>query len=461
MRRIVKLKGEIVIFVIISIVIGWIGFAFISDKFFRNYSYDKKYSLAYNYNYDTISLMKEKIDRININNLSEAGIDNKLKEIIEQADNMRSSLYLTDKEGYVVYNTHILDIDRININADNVEISVSEDSNEYEVKNIIKITDNRYLVVINMGYCGDNGNVMDMFMLFIVIMLLFIFFIYGRVNYINKLNNSVESISKGDLSVRAPIKYKNELTSLAEGINSMTEELENRDSNEKEFITNISHDLRTPLTTIMGYIKMIQEKKYENSQELDKYINIIDRKSSYLNRMLEDFFYYSKVRSNDIKKENVRINLNESLMQILDGEEESFNKNNLKLDVSICRENLYLCADPMLIARTFQNIISNSLKYSKEGTTVNISLDNNVIDKKDYAIFKVSNIPYDDIKEQDAKKLFDRMYKMDKSRNNKGSGLGLSITKEIVRNYEGFTKAYLEGRYICFEIGFIINKNNA
>lgn len=113
----------------------------------------------------------------------------------------------------------------------------------------------------------------------------------------------------------------------------MAQEFMEQDLNQKRFITNISHDLRTPLTTMLGYSKMIEEKSYSNEYELERYVSIVNRKGMHIKTLLEDFFDYAKLSSMDIKMEAEVININESILQLLDREEISFKERTLELDL--------------------------------------------------------------------------------------------------------------------------------
>ncbi|WP_187117365.1 ATP-binding protein [Clostridium amazonitimonense] len=152
------------------------------------------------------------------------------------------------------------------------------------------------------------------------------------------------------------------------------------------------------------------------------------------------------------------ININESILQLLDGEEIYFKERNLELDVILEKKPIYTYGDPMLIARALENLISNSLKYSKEDSKVTIKLSEERINGNIYGIFSVFNIPKEFLSEEEIDKLFKRLYKNDVARSEGGSGLGLAICQEIVKCHNGFINAHRINDGIEFLIGLVAIK---
>lgn len=264
-----------------------------------------------------------------------------------------------------------------------------------------------------------------------------------------------ETIARGQLSHRIILKYNNELTDLAKDINYMTEEIDKQDKNQREFITNISRDLRMPLTTILGYSKMLEDKVYSSEEELERYISIINKKGNYLKAMIENFFDYAKILSQDIAIEKMNINLNEVIRQLLDDEDEILKEKNLTIEFKETGKSIYTIADPMLIARAIGNLIGNALKYSLPNTIVKIELNKERRNEINYGIFSIENIAKNRISYDDSKNLLNRLYKVNKSRNEEGSGLGLVITKEIITLHDGFIKTDINEDKIKFIVGLI------
>ncbi|WP_254306693.1 HAMP domain-containing sensor histidine kinase [Clostridium sp. 001] len=276
--------------------------------------------------------------------------------------------------------------------------------------------------------------------------------IWKRISYISKIKSTVRNIAEGRLSNRVPLKYKNELGELAEDINYMASKIEKEEKNRNEFMTNISHDLRTPLTTILGYINMIKNNKYESKDELDNYVDIMNKKGIYLKNMLDDFFEYSKLSSNDIILEKQKLELNELARQIAEEEEDEFTQKGLKLSINLPQESIYIESDPNLFLRAVNNLLSNAFKYSKENTVVEFNISKEIFNNTPYAVISVSNIPNDPISNDDLENFFERLYKKDSSRQKEGSGLGLSIVKNIVKLHGGFIKAYKQDNKLVFKV---------
>ncbi len=283
---------------------------------------------------------------------------------------------------------------------------------------------------------------------------LFIVLTSGRIKYIGEINKGITTIANGDLKKRINIKYKNELSELAKSINIMTARLENEEHKKNEFITNISHDLRTPLTTMLGYIKMIEEFKYEDEEELNKYIHMINKKGVYLKSLLDDFFTYSKLNSNDIKVKYSNIDCNLFLQQIIEEEKINFIDKNLDLKLLGMEKKVYINVDGELMVRAIYNLLSNALKYSKEKTEVKVIMDEETYNKKSYVTISVINTPKENISEEETEKLFERLYKRENERNSEGNGLGLTITKEIMNLNHGFIKAKVINDELKFKLGF-------
>lgn len=187
------------------------------------------------------------------------------------------------------------------------------------------------------------------------------------------------------------------------------------------------------------------------------YISVINNKGNYLKNMLDDFFDYAKMSSKDIELRKAEVNLNELVMQLLDCEEINFKEKKINLQMELEKKTVHTFADPNLIARAFNNLISNAVKYSKECETIKVILEEKNINDITYGVFSISNIPKNNISKKEISNLFERLYKVDKSRKEDGSGLGLAITQQIVKAHNGFIGVELISNKIVFSIGLIIN----
>jgi signal transduction histidine kinase len=313
--------------------------------------------------------------------------------------------------------------------------------------------EDRYVIVSDILYKGDNS---ELFPLGIVIfVVLFLLLTYGRVKYINNLSNGLIEISKGNLNYRVEVKGRDELSVLGKNINYMTEELQNLKEREKEIeknkdrlIVSVSHDLRTPLTSIIGYIKLIKEN-YKEKDEINKYIDIIDSKSNSLEELINDLFEYTKLTSCDIRLEKVDISLNEFMRQVVEGMMIVCNQNDLNILLEVPEEELNVNVDPMKMVRVFENIISNAIRYSNKESNIYVKISKH----ENGAMVRVEN-EGKIIKEEELHKIFDMFYRTDESRNNQtgGSGIGLSIAKSIVELHEGKLWAECEGNKVYFYI---------
>lgn len=374
--------------------------------------------------------------------------DEKLQDIVSR-DTIRFKVFIVDKQGKVLFSPENNGIKQFDIN----KILSEQYKSNFDKNNIIyydikSLGEDRYVVVSDVLYKGDISASTLLPLEILIFVALFLLLTYGKVKYINSLSKGLVEISKGNLNYRVEVKGRDELSILGKNINYMTEELMNLKEREKEIeknkdrlIVSVSHDLRTPLTSIIGYIKLIKEKHNEKD-DINKYIDIIDNKSNRLEELINDLFEYTKLASCDIKLEKVNISLNEFMRQVVEGMMPVCNQNDLNILLEAPNEELNVNVDPAKMVRVFENIISNAIRYSNKKSNINIK----IFKAENGAMVSIEN-EGKPIKEEELNKIFDMFYRADESRNNKtgGSGIGLSIAKSIVELHGGKIWAECEG----------------
>lgn len=307
---------------------------------------------------------------------------------------------------------------------------------------------------------------------FIVFVEIFFKLIDFTIEYIRKLRRSIQQVTSGNYGVQCEVEYDDELGSLAANINVLSKTLlakekeseklkekeraaldieRNAERQKNELITNVAHDLRTPLTTIVGYLELIKDDTALSKEDVHKYSGIAYEKSIRLQEMMDDLFEFTKLDNADIKLNKSMINLSGLIMQMTDEFYPSFKDCNITPIVDLPEENIYVQGDGQLLARVFDNLISNALKYGYLNTDLKIEVSG---DEK-YATVKVINHG-DTIASEDIPLLFNKFYRTDSSRNSKtgGTGLGLAITKNIVDLHHGDISVTSDDQITTFIVKF-------
>lgn len=307
---------------------------------------------------------------------------------------------------------------------------------------------------------------------FIVFVEIFFKLIDFTIEYIRKLRRSIQQVTSGNYGVQCEVEYDDELGSLAANINVLSKTLlakekeseklkekeraaldieRNAERQKNELITNVAHDLRTPLTTIVGYLELIKDDTALSKEDVHKYSGIAYEKSIRLQEMMDDLFEFTKLDNADIKLNKSMINLSGLIMQMTDEFYPSFKDCNITPIVNLPEENIYVQGDGQLLARVFDNLISNALKYGYHNTDLKIE----VSDDEKYATVKVINHG-DTIAPEDIPLLFNKFYRTDSSRNSKtgGTGLGLAITKNIVDLHHGDISVTSDDQITTFIVKF-------
>ncbi|NFN93348.1 response regulator [Clostridium botulinum] len=279
---------------------------------------------------------------------------------------------------------------------------------------------------------------------------------YRRNRSLACIINETEMMVKGDLDKLIEINAKGDMKNLAQNINNISKQLKKRTLEERkaqktknDLITNVSHDLRTPLTSIIGYLEIIDSDKYKDEIQLRYYANIAYEKSKSLNLLINDLFELTKMQNNTIKLEKVKINLVELLGQVIAYFKCQFDNEKMKARIKFSEDKLIVNADAEKLVRAFENLLSNSIKYGRDGYYVDIITKS----EGDMAIVQIINYG-EAIPAIDLPYIFDRFYRIEKSRNSDigGSGLGLAITKNIIELHQGRISAYSDENKTIFEV---------
>ncbi|HDX9494256.1 HAMP domain-containing sensor histidine kinase [Bacillus thuringiensis] len=280
--------------------------------------------------------------------------------------------------------------------------------------------------------------------------IIFLILVRKKIVYLKLISDNVNDIANGKLGLTIGIKGKDELTQLAQNINYMSKELEHTFEQERrlertknELITNVSHDLRTPLTSIIGYIDLLKRGQYDSKAQLQEYLETTYLKSQRLKYLIDELFEYTRLSGIDTKLNFNEADLSGLLEQIVGEYIPIFEKESLIVQKSITEETIPIFIDIEKMVRVYENLFMNAIKYSMKPSELSICLE--LIGNK--AILKVSN-KVEKPPVSDPNKLFERFFRGDKARkNNQGNGLGLAISKRIVELHNGNIYAkYKEGR---------------
>ena len=206
-----------------------------------------------------------------------------------------------------------------------------------------------------------------------------------------------------------------------------------------ELITNVSHDLKTPLTSIITYVDLLNQCDIKD-EKAKEYIKVLDEKGLKLKRLIEDLIEASKVSSGNITLNPTKLNLSELCVQAVGEMSEEFEKRELEIKVKLPDNPPTAYADGNKTFRIIENLLSNAKKYSAKGTRIYIS----VFDESGYGVFEIKNISSSPL-DISADELTERFVRGDKSRTNEGNGLGLSIAKELCGAMNGKLEITIDG----------------
>lgn len=271
-----------------------------------------------------------------------------------------------------------------------------------------------------------------------------------------KIVKGLERICGGEINYQIPLKgIKGEQLVVAQRINSIGEGLdaavEASMKNERmrtDLITNVSHDIKTPLTSIINYVDLLKREKFTDSK-INGYLDILEAKAQRLKTLTEDVVEASKVSSGTITLEYMNINLVEMIQQTSGEFEEKFAKRNLTEVLTLPEEEAVICADGRRVWRVLENIYNNAAKYAMEGTRIYADLRAS----QKTVVFTLKNVSEQPLNIS-ADELTERFIRGDVSRSTEGSGLGLSIAKNLAEMQGGQFKTYVDGDLFRVTITF-------
>lgn len=260
------------------------------------------------------------------------------------------------------------------------------------------------------------------------------------------LTDGVHQIRDGNLDYRITYSGKDEFQSVCEDFNDMAARLkesvettQKNEQNRKELIAGISHDLRTPLTSIKAYIEGLLEGVAASPQMQQKYMKTILAKANDIDHMVDKLFLFSKLDLGDCPFYPEKLNIGQEIRSVITSNEKEYREKGMQILCKDISQDLEVYADPVQLRSAVTNILENSLKYKdSETVTVEIYCENSA---EDVSVIIEDNGP--GVPSEALPKLFDVFYRSDPSRNNpnKGSGLGLAITAKILERFGGSVHA--------------------
>ena len=261
--------------------------------------------------------------------------------------------------------------------------------------------------------------------------------------YVEEISKGIDEVAMGNLHQEIPVRGEDEITNIAVKLNSMRREFQMLLENERQYerekdalITNVAHDLRTPLTSIIGYLDLVRLKDDLSREDQKKYVTVAYDKAKRLEKLIEDLFEFTKVGAERMQVHPMEIDFGRFMEQMVEEYYPSFESVQQKCKVDMQVERGILEADGNLLARGISNLFSNAVKYGKDGKIIKVKVKED-LDKKcmNLSITNYGKI----IAPEDLEHIFDKFFRGEASRSTEtgGSGLGLAIAKKVVLLHHG------------------------
>ncbi|PJN50429.1 Sensor protein kinase WalK [Paenibacillus sp. GM2FR] len=274
--------------------------------------------------------------------------------------------------------------------------------------------------------------------------------------YLEEIRNGLREIAKGNFDTDIPVQSGSQLGEVAESINQMSRQLHqsileerNAEKTKNDLITGVSHDLRTPLTSILGFLEVIEEDRYQDEVELRYYVNIAYEKAQNLKKLIDDLFEYTRI-NNGLPLDIREIDMAQFMRQLIEEFVPALEKSGMECKLA-AEEDLVIRADGAQLVRAYENLITNAIRYGESGKRIDIAV------RSDGNQVSISFTNYGDpIPERDLPFIFDRFYRVEASRSKQtgGTGLGLAITKSIVEVQGGEIRVRSDRQRTIFETRF-------
>ena len=248
---------------------------------------------------------------------------------------------------------------------------------------------------------------------------------------LTRLTNAIKELSNGNYNVRVDNVGQDEISKLNHGFNQMARQLAKQDETRQKFISDISHEFQTPLTSIQGFANILKEEDLPKEQRV-KYANIILYNSKRLSSLAKNMLQLTLLDREEIELELTNYSLVEQMNRVISTQENQAMEKNIEIVFEMPKKEIFIEGDEQRLEQVWTNIISNAIKYTNEGGLITITMKKN---SKDIEI-SIEDTGIGMSKEV-VSHIFERFYREDKARNVEGNGLGLAIVKSIVDLHHG------------------------
>ena len=280
-----------------------------------------------------------------------------------------------------------------------------------------------------------------------------------RAKEIRKISRQLRFIrdNRSNLEITKNTPFR-EIDELSESINEVLQKYrkveqqnERRESEFKSTITNLSHDIRTPLTSLDGYFQLLSQAVTD--EEKSHYSEIIGERITSLKNILEELFTYTKLQDNEFELDLEPVNITQTLFNSVFAFYDDFSSKDIEPKINICDEEIFVNGNEEELKRVFYNIIKNAKEHlGINGDNYTVSID--LVTNGDSVVFKCSN-SVEQREDMEIDKVFERFYKYDKARTANSTGLGLSIARELVQRMGGTITAELENGEFAVRAEFL------